>query len=411
MPLPTIANYQYEAKDSSLTLTLNLNTAISGEMHMDASVLTDIGDLLEKIREIAQVINVIMKGSYSGIWQKNDGSPTNEAKLNTITIERGTVKLTFSNLNPEKLVTFLSKLNLKEQDKVDKDISRPSTGGHMPLRINVAKEIFAANPDFAMGIVRARVKVAKRSEELWKLMQACCEAVRTDEKYKSVTEVAQIKAVRATYKSLGKNPGEFQGSNEALVRRALKGQELYQINTVVDSNNVVSVEACRSIGSYDVSKLGADIVFRPGAAGEKYPSTKKRSIDLKNLPLLADESGPFGSPTSDSERSLITEETQEIISTIFSFDGPEGLDDQVKRLASLFSLYAEASMIETQVLTQRRPNCELRSAGAVAGAEVSDSSVARGGAGGASAYHAASPFLDEATVTAGAHLKAEEATP
>lgn len=61
---------------------------------------------------------------------------------------------------------------------------------------------------------------------------------------------------------------------------------------------LVSLETGFSLGSYDTARIGADIVFRLGKAGEVYPGIGKDDIALENMPLLADGEGAFGSPTA-----------------------------------------------------------------------------------------------------------------
>lgn len=133
---------------------------------------------------------------------------------------------------------------------------------------------------------------------------------------------------------------DYKGSNEALLKRVLSSKGLYQINTVVDTNNYVSIESLRSVGSYDLSQLAGDITFRKGLPNEKYTGTTNRSLFLKNLPVLCDENGPFGSPTSDSNRALINETTTDVLTVIYSFDGPSFLEEQLLKVKDLLKTYA-----------------------------------------------------------------------
>ena len=140
------------------------------------------------------------------------------------------------------------------------------------------------------------------------------------------------------------------------MKRIKDGKGVYQINTVVDANNLVSVVSLRSVGSYDLSTITGDIVFRPGKPGEMYPATKKRPLKLEKLPVLCDDNGPFGSPTSDSERALITEQTTDIMTVIFGFDGVEGLNENMQMMTELLVKYAEAKPDQVQsMIVQDQP--------------------------------------------------------
>ena len=61
--------------------------------------------------------------------------------------------------------------------------------------------------------------------------------------------------------------------------------------------------------------------------------------------------GPFGSPTSDSERAMVSLETRKILMVIFSFTGPEELERWVQRASELLGRYSGAEGIETFLVT------------------------------------------------------------
>ena len=110
---------------------------------------------------------------------------------------------------------------------------------------------------------------------------------------RSVLESPQIEMTRRAYKALGKDPARYRGSAEALLRRVVAG---------------------------------------------------------KGLPLFADDQGPHGSATSDSERTMVTSKTEGILAVIVSFGGAEGLDRWTQRMSTLLSQYASAQKVETRIL-------------------------------------------------------------
>jgi DNA/RNA-binding domain of Phe-tRNA-synthetase-like protein len=150
---------------------------------------------------------------------------------------------------------------------------------------------------------------------------------------------------------LGKDPARYRGSAEALLRRVIAGKGLPQINAVVDVINLVSVESRLSIGLYDLAHVSGDITFRAGRAGETYKGIGKYDLNLEGLPVFCDELGPHGSPTSDSERTMVTAATNQVIAVIISIGGSDALDRWTERLGVLFQRYAGASDLEQQVVT------------------------------------------------------------
>ncbi len=128
-----------------------------------------------------------------------------------------------------------------------------------------------------------------------------------------------IKALRDAYRALGNDPTRYRGSNEALVRRITQGKELYRVNTVVDINNLVTLETLYSAGTFDFDHLQPPITFRIGQPGESYSGIGRGEIRLEGLPVFADSIGPVGSTTSDSERAMVRLETTRILMVFISF--------------------------------------------------------------------------------------------
>ena len=65
-------------------------------------------------------------------------------------------------------------------------------------------------------------------------------------------------------------------------------------------------------------KINAPVAFRHGAAGERYEGIGKQIWHLEGRPVLADPQGPFGSPISDSTRSMITETATQVMIVIYA---------------------------------------------------------------------------------------------
>jgi DNA/RNA-binding domain of Phe-tRNA-synthetase-like protein len=165
-----------------------------------------------------------------------------------------------------------------------------------------------------------------------------------------VLESAAIMATRAAYKALGKDPARYRGSAEALLRRVIAGKGLPRINNVVDVINYVSVESRLPVGLYDLAHVEGDIVFRAGRARETYKGIGKYDLNLEGLPVFCDALGPHGSPTSDSERTMVTETTKRIVVIIISFGGAGGLERWAERLSEQLQQYASGENMEARVV-------------------------------------------------------------
>ncbi len=120
------------------------------------------------------------------------------------------------------------------------------------------------------------------------------------------SEVPGAADARTLYKALGIDPTKTRPSNEALLRRALKGDTLYRINTLVDALNLVSLREQLPFGLYDLDRVKPPVVLRRGKAGEGYEGIRKGFVNVEARPVLVDAEGAFGNPTSDSARTMIT---------------------------------------------------------------------------------------------------------
>jgi len=126
-------------------------------------------------------------------------------------------------------------------------------------------------------------------------------------------EVPGAADARTLYKAVGLDPTKTRPSNEALLRRALKGEPLYRINTLVDALNLSSLRHQLPFGLYDRAHVRPPVTLRRGGAGEGYEGIRKGAVNVEGRPVLVDTDGPFGNPTSDSARTMITLATKEAL--------------------------------------------------------------------------------------------------
>src|ERR1700752_190432 len=209
-----------------------------------------------------------------------------------------------------------------------------------PVNVTLDAELKGKCPKAALGCISAQVESPASPEALIGELQRCEQAILKLPDPRSVLESPQILATRAAYKALGKDPARYRGSAEALLRRVIAGKGLPRINVVVDIINVVSVESRLPIGLYDLAHVSGDIVFRAGRAGETYKGIGKYDLTLEGLPVFCDALGPHGSPTSDSERTMVTSDTKHVLAIIISFAGKDSLEPWAQRTTQLFTKYA-----------------------------------------------------------------------
>ena len=64
--------------------------------------------------------------------------------------------------------------------------------------------------------------------------------------------------------------------------------------------------------------IEGDVELRLGAAGESYPGIRKDDVHVGGRITLADARGPFGNPTSDSARTMVTTATTRALLVVFA---------------------------------------------------------------------------------------------
>ncbi|WP_461214747.1 B3/B4 domain-containing protein [Lacticaseibacillus sp. GG6-2] len=165
-----------------------------------------------------------------------------------------------------------------------------------------------------------RFKNTKHSDKLWQeRLDPLLTRIAAEDTLAILRADPAIQATKAGYKHVGKDPSRYRPSSDSLWRRAIKGKGLYQVNTLVDLNNDLSLRFHLPLGSYDLEQLQPPLAYTVAPAGATYPGIGKAAIDLGNGLALQDQQGFFGSPTADSTRAMITEATTHALVVVYAF--------------------------------------------------------------------------------------------
>jgi DNA/RNA-binding domain of Phe-tRNA-synthetase-like protein len=120
------------------------------------------------------------------------------------------------------------------------------------------------------------------------------------------------------YRRFGVDPTRTRPSSEALLRRVRKGDPLPRVNTLVDIGNWCSLETQLPFGIYDLAAIHGPVTLRVGTPGEEYAGIRKDVVHVAGRLTLADDEGPFGNPSSDSARTMVTAQTRRALIVIFT---------------------------------------------------------------------------------------------
>ena len=215
--------------------------------------------------------------------------------------------------------------------------------------VNIADTIKQAVPQIKLGLISADVVFAKENKFL---QEAINEEIKriSGILIDTVKDIPQIHSSREAYKALGKEPARYRLSAEALHRRIIKGKGIYQISNLVDTINLASVKTAYSIGGYDEAKIEGDVVFDLGKAGEDYEAIGRGKMNIENLPVFRDNKSAFGSPTSDSTRTMITENTSKIFLIVINFGGHPNFENELEEILELFVKFCSAKEVKIKIV-------------------------------------------------------------
>jgi len=218
-------------------------------------------------------------------------------------------------------------------------------------RITITDELSGCCPHIHLFCIECNVSVESCQSGLKELMEKSCAEISERLSMEGISSIPEIDRARKAYRACGKDPARYRLSAEALLRRVVNGKGLYHINNVVDVLNLVSVGTGFSIGGYDAHTISGDIRMGIGMKREPYDGLGRGELNIVNMPVFRDVLGAFGTPTSDSERTGVRDETKRFLMVIISFHGREGLPQASELAVELLTRFASASDIETAEVT------------------------------------------------------------
>jgi DNA/RNA-binding domain of Phe-tRNA-synthetase-like protein len=217
--------------------------------------------------------------------------------------------------------------------------------------ISISNNFLKKWPSVKLGCISCNTEVKGPMNEMWNEIDTLCETLKNAMQVEQISQLPAINASRKAYRALGKDPARYRLSAEALMRRVLKGGELYRFNNLVDMINLISIKTGFSIGGYDADKIDGDVSLSVGSASDVYEALGRGVLNIEWLPVLRDNEGAFGSPTSDSVRTGITMDTKRFLMVIFGFGAHDKINDTMKYAEQLLMKYAEATTVEKKMIT------------------------------------------------------------
>lgn len=219
----------------------------------------------------------------------------------------------------------------------------------MKFKIYVSDELKEVAPQFVGAAITAKVENTAFSESLWADIAKVEAELKSSLSIEDIKKLPTIDATRTVYKKCKKDPNRYRPAAEALRRRIVKGQSLYQIDSLVDLVNLVSIRTGYSMGGFDINYIvGETLILGVGKPEEIFHGIGRGLLNIEGLPVYRDEKGGIGTPTSDEERTKMSLDTQNLLILINGYSGEEGLQEAVNYCIHLMKEHVSAEDIRFQ---------------------------------------------------------------
>ncbi len=216
--------------------------------------------------------------------------------------------------------------------------------------IIIESQISKLCPTLKLGVIECQVRVTADDYKLWEVINQHINQVEQSMTVEDIRNRSTISSSKNGYRKVGKDPNRYRLSAESLLRRIVNGKGLYKINNVVDLLNLASIKSGFSIGGYNADKIVGTIKMGLGQADEAYEGIGRGQLNVENLPLFRDNLGAFGSATSDSLRTQIDSNCQNLLMVFFSYQGEEELYESMTFAKDLLTDFADAEDIKTCIV-------------------------------------------------------------
>ena len=220
------------------------------------------------------------------------------------------------------------------------------------MEITITNTIRKACPELVLAVIRCDVKNSETCLELWSEMEKEIQQFSANHLLEDINKRPEIAATRQIYKTLGKDPNRYRPSAEALCRRIIRGIPIYKVSTLVDIINLVSIRSGFSIGGFDTDKIQGNIELGVGNSTDEFEAIGRGLLNVEGLPLYRDEKGGIGTPTSDNERTKISDDTTKLLMVLNGYGGKAGLQEAVNHAVELLKKYAGLVEFEVEWLNE-----------------------------------------------------------
>ena len=215
-------------------------------------------------------------------------------------------------------------------------------------KIIVHQDSFKNSNEYFIMYITADVIVRNYDINIQEELNEEIEKLLSEYSKSEVNQIPNIAYYRSLLKSYGRDPNRYKHSSEALIKRIIKEKNIYQINNVVDFNNLLSLKYLIPVGSYDLNKIIGSINLEIAGVDAEINSLKNSNFKINGIPSLFDDLGAFGNIISDSKRTLIQSSTEKVLTVLFFLKKPDDISSIKKELLELHKTLLLSKSIKIQ---------------------------------------------------------------
>ncbi|MFW9834742.1 MAG: B3/4 domain-containing protein [Candidatus Thorarchaeota archaeon] len=176
-------------------------------------------------------------------------------------------------------------------------------------------------PGLSVGmIILDDLDVGQSSVSFEEYEKELFEEIRSHLTLEAVKDDPIFRSYRDLYWTFGMDPTKQRVSSEAVLRRILKGLNLWRISDIVDIINLASAYHKIPIGLVDVANLKGDLVIRIAHKGEVFQRIGGTSIVCRGREIVVADDEKivcFGYATHDSEHTMITKASRKALVLLY----------------------------------------------------------------------------------------------
>lgn len=212
------------------------------------------------------------------------------------------------------------------------------------IEFSISDTLKSLCPDLHYGIITADISNTEFSSALWEEINTEI-ANKQGMSFGEIKQIPIIDATRKAYKLTGKDPNRYRPAGEGLLRRIVKQNDLYKINTAVDLVNLWAIKFGYSVGGFDAEMVKGAVVAGIGMEDEIYRGIGRGKINVAGMPIIRDQKGGIGTPTSDEERTALQLKTNKMLVVFNGYAGKNDMEPVLEYASKSMETFLSAEKI------------------------------------------------------------------